>query len=55
MFDSFPDAAVKLEKEGAKKQATVSDVAKNSDILITMLPNKDAVLSVYNGDNGILK
>jgi len=40
---------------GAKAAATPKDVAEQSDIVITMLPNSPQVKEVVLGDNGIIK
>jgi 2-hydroxy-3-oxopropionate reductase len=49
------EAAVReLVQEGAKGAVSPMEVARESDIIITMLPNNDIVRSVILGDNGIV-
>lgn len=43
-----------LVKEGAKSAATPADVAKDNEIIITMLPNSPHVETVLLGENGVL-
>ncbi len=48
-----PAAAEELAKEGAKAVATSKDVAAQSGVLITMLPDSPDVEQVYAGANGV--
>lgn len=55
VYDVFPDAMVKLQYAGAQVGHHPAELAENSDVIITMLPNNAHVLEAYNGENGILK
>jgi 3-hydroxyisobutyrate dehydrogenase len=44
-----------LKEIGAKVSQSPKDVAAQADYVITMLPNNECVLEVYQGENGILK
>ncbi|WP_274361671.1 2-hydroxy-3-oxopropionate reductase [Paenibacillus thermotolerans] len=49
------EAAVReLVQEGAKGAASPMEAARESDIIITMLPNNDIVRNVILGENGIV-
>ena len=50
------EAAVnELVQEGAKGVASPMEVARESDVIITMLPNNEIVKSVILGENGIVQ
>lgn len=55
VYDVFPDAMVKLQYAGAKVGQHPAELAEQSDVIITMLPNNAHVMEAYTGDNGILK
>ena len=53
VFDVVDGAANPHLEAGAKQGQSLSDVARNSDVVVTMLPNSDDVESVILGDDGI--
>jgi 4-hydroxybutyrate dehydrogenase/sulfolactaldehyde 3-reductase len=53
-FDVAPGPLGKLVALGAKQATSVADVAKQSDIVFTMLPDSRAVDTVVAGSDGIL-
>ena len=53
VWDRNPSAAAPLAELGATVAATVSDAARSADIVITMVPDRDAVTSVAV-DQGML-
>ena len=55
VFDKIDAAVEEVVQAGAKKGLDVKDVAAQSDILITMLPNSPHVKSVVLGENGVLE
>ena len=50
-----PEKAEELGKEGAAVAATPKDVAENSDVVITMLPDSPQVREVVAGEDGVLE
>ena len=50
-----PEKAEELGKEGAAVAATPRDVAENSDVVITMLPDSPQVREVVAGEDGVLE
>ena len=50
-----PEKAEELGKEGAAVAATPREVAENSDVVITMLPDSPQVREVVAGENGVLE
>ncbi len=50
-----PEKAEELGKEGAAVAATPKDVAENSDVVITMLPDSPQVREVLAGKDGVLE
>jgi 2-hydroxy-3-oxopropionate reductase len=50
-----PEKAEELGKEGAAVAATPRDVAENSDVVITMLPDSPQVREVVAGEVGVLE
>ena len=50
-----PEKAEELGKEGAAVAATPKDVAENSDVVITMLPDSPQVREVVAGEGGVLE
>jgi 4-hydroxybutyrate dehydrogenase/sulfolactaldehyde 3-reductase len=54
VYDIVPDAVSALTTLGAKQAASVADVAKQADIIFTMLPDSRAVDAVVAGADGIL-
>ncbi|XP_011312862.1 3-hydroxyisobutyrate dehydrogenase, mitochondrial isoform X3 [Fopius arisanus] len=54
VFDINKSAMTNVIEAGGKAAPNVSDVAKNSEIVITMLPANDHVWECYTGKNGLL-
>jgi 4-hydroxybutyrate dehydrogenase/sulfolactaldehyde 3-reductase len=54
VYDINPAAVEALTKLGAKATASVADLAKQTDIVFTMLPDSPAVDAVVGGAGGIL-
>lgn len=52
--DINPDAVKELELLQAASAATVAEVARQSDIIVTMLPNAPIVRNVVGGPDGII-
>jgi 2-hydroxy-3-oxopropionate reductase len=50
-----PEKAEELGKEGAAVAATPREVAQNSDVVITMLPDSPQVREVVAGEDGVLE
>lgn len=44
-----------LKSKGAKEAESVTELIKNSDVIVTCLPSIEAVQEVYEGKNGILQ
>lgn len=55
VYDLNNDAVEEVVKEGAEKGLSSSDVAKKTNIVITMLPNSPHVKEVVLGENGVLE
>lgn len=53
VFDLNADAVQRLIKEGAKTAASLAELVKNADIVITMLQTGEQVKKVCLGDEGI--
>lgn len=53
VYNRSRGAVEELAKEGAKAAATSKEVAAQSDVLITMLPDSPDVELVYAGENGV--
>lgn len=49
VFDVFPNAMTKIVATGAKATASVAEVAKTTEVVITMLPSSPQVREVYTG------
>lgn len=54
IFNRSPEATDELVEKGASRASSVKDVAANSDIVITMLPDTPDVEDVILGPDGIL-
>ncbi|EGG13797.1 3-hydroxyisobutyrate dehydrogenase [Cavenderia fasciculata] len=54
VYDISKDNVQKLTEKGATSAPTPADVAKQADIIVTMLPASAHVRSVYLGEKGIL-
>lgn len=52
--DCNPASVEIVEKEGGRPFDTPKEIAGNSDIVITMLPNSPEVKAVLEGENGLL-
>lgn len=55
VFDLNKDAVKDLQQLGAKACETPCEVAQNSDVVLTSLPNSAIVENVVLGENGILE
>jgi 2-hydroxy-3-oxopropionate reductase len=55
VFDINQTAVDELQKSGAQPGASPSDVAANSDIIITILPNTPIVKAVILGKDGVIE
>ena len=53
-WDVVPAALAAAVKLGATAAGSIADVAKRSDLIVTMLPSSGNVEAVYLGDGGIL-
>ena len=54
VFDINNSSMKALIQKGASQAKSVFDLAKSSDITITMLPNSEIVTEVITGPNGVL-
>ncbi len=54
VYDINKDAVDEVAKEGGKAAASCKEVAQNSDVIITMVPNSPQVKEVVLGENGVL-
>ena len=54
VWNRTPEKTKKLADAGAKVAATPEDLAEQSDAVITMLTDADAIDHVYNGEHGLL-
>ncbi len=54
VYDINTDAVKELIKDGAREGKSSGDVASQSDVIITMLPNSPDVKEVVLGENGII-
>lgn len=55
VFDMNTAAVDEVVAAGAKKAASSKEVAENSDVIITMVPNSPQVKEVVMGANGVLE
>jgi 2-hydroxy-3-oxopropionate reductase len=55
IYDINADVIKELVKDGAKEGKSSCDVASQSEVIITMLPNSPDVKEVVLGENGIIK
>lgn len=53
--DIVKEAVEEVVASGAKSAQTPKEVAQNSDVIITMLPNSPQVKEVIAGENGVLE
>ena len=54
VYDISEKAVQVIADAGAKTAASPKEIAQNTDIIITMVPNAPIVKSLLEGDNGIL-
>ena len=54
-YDLVPAAAAAAVKAGASQAASAADVAKRSDLVVTMLPSSAHVEAAYLGAGGVLE
>lgn len=54
VYNRSPQKVAELVAAGAKAAATPAEVAAESDIIVTILPDSPDVEQVYFGDNGVL-
>ncbi len=55
VYDINKEALNEVVEYGAKKSNSPKNVAKNSDIIVTMLPNSPHVKNVVLGENGVIE
>ncbi|XP_076631709.1 3-hydroxyisobutyrate dehydrogenase, mitochondrial isoform X1 [Colletes latitarsis] len=55
VYDINESAVSNLKAAGAHVASNPADVAKDVEIVVSMLPSNEHVLNVYNGDNGLLR
>jgi 2-hydroxy-3-oxopropionate reductase len=55
VYDINSSVIKELVKDGAKEGKSSSDVASQSEVIITMLPNSPDVKEVVLGENGVIK
>lgn len=55
VYDIMPQAVEKLTEAGAKGAASPMEVAQNSEIIMTIVPNSSHVWDVLTGEKGILQ
>lgn len=55
VYDINADAIAEVVAEGAKAASSNKEVAQNSDVIITMVPNSPQVKEVVLGANGVLE
>lgn len=55
VFDLNKDSVAKLVEVGAKSANSVAELAKNSSVIVTMLPATAHVRGTLLGDNGVFK
>lgn len=53
VYDIAKEAVEPVIRKGATDCSSPADVAAQSDVLFTMLPNNDIVADTYNGKNGV--
>ncbi|XP_063976344.1 probable 3-hydroxyisobutyrate dehydrogenase, mitochondrial isoform X1 [Diachasmimorpha longicaudata] len=54
VFDINSSAVTNVVEAGATAASNVAEIAKNSEVVITMLPANDHVWNCYTGENGLL-
>lgn len=55
VYDIEREAAAELEAEGAKAAGSIGEVAKECEVIVTMLPNSPHVKEVVLGSGGVLE
>eukprot|EP00092_Neocalanus_flemingeri_P010175 GFUD01010965.1.p1 GENE.GFUD01010965.1~~GFUD01010965.1.p1 ORF type:complete len:359 (+),score=115.58 GFUD01010965.1:83-1078(+) len=53
LYDVVPEAVAAMTAKGAKGATSPAQVAAESDLIVTMLPNNAIVANVYEGPDGI--
>jgi 3-hydroxyisobutyrate dehydrogenase-like beta-hydroxyacid dehydrogenase len=53
VFDRDRDKAAQLVARGATAATNIAELARGVDILLSVLPDDEAVLAAYNGPNGV--
>ncbi|MDT8903305.1 3-hydroxyisobutyrate dehydrogenase [Anaeroselena agilis] len=54
VFDVSKEAVTAMEQQGAKPCASPQDLARQTDVVVTMLPNAKIVEATVTGDTGLL-
>ncbi|NBD27652.1 NAD(P)-binding domain-containing protein [Paenibacillus glycinis] len=54
VYNRTPGKAANLIELGADEARTPADIARSSDLVITMISNDDSIREVYYGENGLL-
>jgi 3-hydroxyisobutyrate dehydrogenase-like beta-hydroxyacid dehydrogenase len=54
VFDRNADKAIALINSGGTPAGSIAELASDADVVLSSLPNDDAVLSVYTGPHGVL-
>ncbi|MFT0171392.1 NAD(P)-dependent oxidoreductase [Paraburkholderia mimosarum] len=52
-FDAAPGVAEKLQEEGVQARSSITDITRDSDVLILSLPTSDIVEKVVLGEGGV--
>ncbi len=55
VYDIVSEAVEELKKEGAAPANSIAQVARESDVIVTMLPNSPHVKEVVLGEGGVLE
>lgn len=55
VYDINQAATDKVVQAGAKAAGNLTEVAKNSEVIVTMLPMNQHVLEAYTAKDGIIK
>ena len=54
VYNRSPEAALELVAFGARRAVSIPDLARVCDVIITMLPDTDDVVSVMTGEKGTI-
>lgn len=55
VYDIDTESLVQMEENGAKRGTSPKNIAENSDVIITMLPNSPHVKEVILGEDGVIE